>query len=64
MLIIMSIETDFLKEKTEMTLKEFAEGRGIDYSTLMQWLWRHPELRQQMEKPSGADQRELVQQCN
>ena len=50
MLIIMSIETDFLKEKTEMTLKEFAEGRGIDYSTLMQWLWRHPELRQQMEK--------------
>ena len=33
-----------------MTLKEFAEGRGIDYSTLMQWLWRHPELRQQMEK--------------
>ena len=50
MLIIMLIETDFLKEKTEMTLKEFAEGRGIDYSTLMQWLWRHPELRQQMGK--------------
>lgn len=33
-----------------MTLKEFAESRGIDYSTLMQWLWRHPELRQQMGK--------------
>ena len=33
-----------------MTLKEFAESRGIDYSTLMQWLWRRPELRQQMEK--------------
>lgn len=33
-----------------MTLKEFAESRGIDYSTLMQWLWRHPELRQQMDK--------------
>ena len=28
-----------------MTLKEFSESRGIDYSTLMQWLWRHLVLR-------------------
>lgn len=33
-----------------MTLKEFAEGRGVDYNTVMQWLWRRPELRQQMDK--------------
>ena len=33
-----------------MTLKEFAEGRGIDYNALMQWLWRRPELRNQMGK--------------
>ncbi len=33
-----------------MTLKEFAEGRGVDYGTLMQWLWHRPELRKQMNK--------------
>ena len=50
-----------------MTLKEFAEGRGVDYNTVMQWLWRRPELRQQMDKdgksyvldPASEDYEEL-----
>lgn len=33
-----------------MTLKEFAESRGIEYNTLMQWLFRRPELRGKMQK--------------
>ena len=33
-----------------MTLKEFAESRGIEYNTLMQWLFRRPELREKMPK--------------
>lgn len=33
-----------------MTLKEFAESRGIEYNTIMQWLWRRPELRQKLPK--------------
>lgn len=33
-----------------MTLREFAESRGVDYGTLMQWLWHRPELRKQMDK--------------
>ena len=33
-----------------MTLKEFAESRGIEYNTLMQWLFRRPELRRKLSK--------------
>lgn len=33
-----------------MTLKEFAEGRGVEYNALMQWLYRRPELRERMPK--------------
>ena len=33
-----------------MTLKEFAESRNVEYNTLMQWLYRRPDLREQMEK--------------
>lgn len=33
-----------------MTLKEFAESRNVEYNALMQWLYRRPELRDQMPK--------------
>ena len=33
-----------------MTLKEFAESRNVEYNALMQWLYRRPNLREQMEK--------------
>lgn len=33
-----------------MTLKEFAESRNVEYNTLMQWLFRRPDLREQMQK--------------
>lgn len=33
-----------------MTLKEFAESRNVEYNTLMQWLYRRPDLREQMSK--------------
>ena len=33
-----------------MTLKEFAESRGVEYNTVMQWLYRRPDLRKQMPK--------------
>ena len=33
-----------------MTLKEFAESRNVEYNTVMQWLYRRPDLREQMEK--------------
>ena len=33
-----------------MTLKEFAESRNVEYNTLMQWLYRRPDLREQMPK--------------
>lgn len=33
-----------------MTLKEFAASRGVEYNTLMQWLYRRPDLRGKMRK--------------
>lgn len=33
-----------------MTLKEFAESRNVEYNALMQWLYRRPNLREQMKK--------------
>ena len=33
-----------------MTLKEFAASSGVDYNTLMQWLWRRPDLRAKWRK--------------
>lgn len=33
-----------------MTLREFASGRGVEYNTLVQWLYRNPQIREKIRK--------------